>query len=452
MRIIIIGNGIAGTNAARFIRKLSDHSIVMISDETLVPFSRTALMYVYMGHLKQENTALYEDWFWEKNRIQRVHSRAMAVDLKDKRVQLQDGKFLDFDKLIIATGSKPNRFGWPGQDLDGVGGLYHLQDLANMERFSPKLNRAVVVGGGLIGIEMAEMFHSRHIPVTYLVRESSFWNGVLPKEESQMVNRHLREYGIDLRLETELKEIIGDASGKVAAVRTNTGETIDCGFVGLAVGVSPNIAFLEHSGLELDRGVVVDEFLTTSHPDVFAIGDCAQLRQPRPGRKAIEAIWYTGRSMGQTVAKTVCQGPTPYVQAPWFNSAKFFDIEYQVYGDIPAKIPEQVTSLFWEHPSGKKSLRINFEKATGAVLGFNIMGIRYRQAVCEKWISERTPIETVLKNLPLANFDPEFSTLYEKELIGKYNSLTNSTLSVVSPRRLDWVRAFLKNESHENNR
>src|SRR5690606_35027609 len=114
--------------------------------------------------------------------------------------------------------SAPNKFGWPGQDLDGVSGLYSYQDLQNMERFSEGLQRAAIVGGGLIGIEMAEMFHSRHIPVTFLVREESYWDMVLPAEESAMVNRHIREHGMDLRLSTELKEIVDDGSGRACAV------------------------------------------------------------------------------------------------------------------------------------------------------------------------------------------------------------------------------------------
>ena len=91
---------------------------------------------------------------------------------------------MSFDKLVIATGSKPNKFGWPGQDLNRVQGMYSYQDLEGMEAASKDLKQAVIVGGGLIGIEMAEMFHSRHIPVTFLVREKSYWDNVLPAEES----------------------------------------------------------------------------------------------------------------------------------------------------------------------------------------------------------------------------------------------------------------------------
>ena len=133
-KIVIIGNGVAGTNAARYIRKLSDNQIIMISDETLKPFSRTALMYVFMGHVKQESTEMYEDWFWGKNRIERIQARVKSVDTELKSLHLSNGESMTYDKLIIASGSKSNKFGWPGQDLKGVHGLYHLQDMEAMEK------------------------------------------------------------------------------------------------------------------------------------------------------------------------------------------------------------------------------------------------------------------------------------------------------------------------------
>lgn len=443
-KIIIIGNGIAGTTAARYLRKMSDHDITMISGETKYPFSRTALMYIYMGHMKIEHTKLYEDWFWAKNRINIVNEWVKSIDTNRTTITLSDGDVMDYDKLIIATGSKSNKFGWPGQDLEGVQGLYHLQDLESMEAATQQgIKKAVIVGGGLIGIEMAEMFHSRHISVTMLVREQSFWGLVLPPEESAMINRHILANGIDLRLSEELLEIKGE-NGKVSSVICkNYGEEIACQFVGLTVGVSPNIEFLKPSGIQINKGVVVNEYLQTSVEDVYAIGDCAELSIPQQGRRPIEAVWYTGRIMGKTVAETICNTPTKYDPGIWFNSAKFFDIEYQVYGDISAKIPDHITSLYWEHPLENKAIRINYETASGSVTGFNLMGIRYRHAVCEKWIADKSNIETVIENLSLANFDPEFFEEYESAFVDMYNQKNGKTLKLKAKRKLSLVEQFL---------
>ena len=135
--IAIIGNGISGITAARHIRKLSNKRITVISSETDYFFSRTALMYVYMGHMKFKHTQPYEDWFWKKNEITLKKGYVEQVDSAKKTLLFSDGENLKFDKLILATGSKPNKFGWPGQDLKGVVSLYHKQDLEAVETYAP---------------------------------------------------------------------------------------------------------------------------------------------------------------------------------------------------------------------------------------------------------------------------------------------------------------------------
>ncbi len=419
--IVIIGNGVAGISAARNIRKISDHKITVISAETDHFFSRTALMYIYMGHMKYEHTKPYEDYFWKKNRIGLKRGYVQQLDTKNKELSFADGERMKYDKLILATGSQPNKFGWPGQDLKAVQGMYSYQDLETMEEYSEGLQRAVIIGGGLIGIEMAEMFHSRHIPVTFLVREKSFWNIVMPPEESAMISREILAHGIDLRLSTELTEILSDDHGKARAIITNEGEEIACQFVGLTAGVHPNIDLLKGTEVETARGILIDQYLQTSVKDVYAIGDCAQLRNPLEGRRPIEAVWYTGKHMGPVVAKNVCGEPTPYQQTIWFNSAKFFEIEYQVYGQVASSPQEGEKQLYWEHTDGRKSIRLVYDADDGHIIGFNLMGVRYRHKVCEKWLDEKAHIETVLENLGAANFDPEFFAQYEADVISLYN-------------------------------
>lgn len=445
MHIAIIGNGISGITAARTLRKLSaECQITVISGESDYFFSRTALMYVYMGHLRWKDIQPYENDFWEKNRITLKKTWVQAIDTEQKILHYDRDETQTYDVLILATGSQPNKFGWPGQDLENVHGLYSMQDLMAMEQASIGLKRAVIVGGGLIGIEMAEMFHSRHIPVTFLVRESSFWNSTLPAEESAMINRHIREYGIDLRLNTELKEIIDDGTGKVEAVITSDGERISCGYVGLTAGVSPNIACLKNTPIATQRGILVNEYLQTNLPDVYAIGDCAELQNPDPGRRAIEPVWYTGRMMGEYVAYNILGKKTAYQPGVWFNSAKFFDIEYQVYGQVPPQLSADEASLYWEHPDGKKSIRIVYNRQSRAVLGFNLMGIRYRQEVCERWIQKQALLEQVLAQLSLANFDPEFFPEYESALREQYYQVFGKKIQAQAKRGLSGVLQFLK--------
>ena len=449
MHVAIIGNGIAGVTAARFIRKLTPWKISLISDESDHFFSRTALMYAYMGHMRMEDLKPYEDFFWEKNHIDLVKGRVEHVDTEKSTLIFKNGnpfrEGLRYDKLILATGSSTAYYNWPGQELEGVRGLYHLQDLEYMEEASQKgIKRAVIVGGGLIGIEMAEMFLSRDIPVTFLVRENHYWNHVLPHEESLMVSRHMRKHGVDLRLETELDEILSDEQGHCRAVRTKSGELIECQYVGITTGVKPNVEFLRETDIEIAKGILTDNALQTSIPDIYAAGDCVQLRNPGPGRRAIEPIWYTGRIMGEVVAYNVCGHPVHYNPGIWFNSAKFFDIEYQVYGTIDPIPPETIGSFYWEHPSGERSLRLNYRKGDRSIIGFNLMGKRYRQELCEKWIREGKPVEFVLEHLAAANFDPEFFHRFEKEILAEYARQTGIELQVRGKRGLVSFRKHMR--------
>lgn len=435
--VVIIGNGIAGITTARHLRKISDDKITVISAETDHFFSRTALMYIYMGHMKYEHTKPYEDWFWKKNRIELKRALVASVDTKNSRLEFQDGSSMDYDKLVLATGSKPNKFGWKGQDLKGVQGLYSYQDLELMEENTKGIQRAVIVGGGLIGIEMAEMLLSRNIPVTFLVREASFWDNVLPKGESEMINRHIREHHVDLRLNTELDEILDDGIGGVKGVKTKSGEIIECQFVGLTVGVSPNVDFLKGSGIELNRGVLVDQNLRTNIDNVFAAGDCAEFRKPIGERKSVEQVWYTGRMMGEALGRTLAGKTTAYNPGHWFNSAKFFDIEYQTYGWVWPEKKGSESDFYWEQEGGKTCLRLRWDTQSGKLTGVNNLGFRLRHHAFDKWFNEGKTVEYVLEHLRDANFDPEFYKEHESQIINQFNAENGTQLKL---KKKSWQR------------
>lgn len=427
--IVIIGNGISGVTCARHIRKQNaSDAITIISSETEHFYSRTALMYIFMGHMKYEHTKPYEDWFWEKNRIGLVMDHVVSIDIGTKQIHLDKGQPLSYDKLVLATGSVSNKPEFPGIELKGVQGLYGMPDLHLMNENTLHVNEAVMVGGGLIGIEMTEMLLSRNIPVTFLIRESLYWNNILPKEEASLISRHIQEHPVQLKMGKELKAIIGDSEGKVKAVVTTEEETIPCQFVGITVGVRPNISILANTPIETNRGILINEFFETSVPDVYAIGDCVEHRHPPIGRKAVEQVWYTGRIHGETLARTLTGKKTAYQPGPWFNSAKFFDIEYQNYGNVNPQDAENECSFYWEDVTGRICFRAVYQRDTQRILGFNALGMRLRHEVCDKWLQEKKQIDEVMANLHHLNFDPEFFDNYEASILAAYNSQTNKKI------------------------
>ena len=414
--VVIIGNGIAGITAARHIRKFSDKQITVISAETDYFFSRTALMYVYMGHLKFEHTQPYENWFWKKNRIDLKQAYIEEVDFKNKKLFSAVGEEIAYDQLILATGSVTNFRGWKGQEIDGVQGLVSKQDLELLEKNSTNLTHAVIVGGGLIGVELAEMLHTRKIEVSMVVREPHFWGSVLPKEEGKLISKHIQQHGINLLFETELDEIIADANNQVKAIITKSGKQIECQLVGIATGVKPNISFLKNTELETDKGILVNRNLETNISDVYAIGDCAQQREAIGNRKPVEAVWYTGRMMGEAVAQSICGNPTAYHPGNWFNSAKFFDIEYQTYGWVFPKKKEGFSDFYWEDEKNERALHFQYKTDSKEFVGVNAFGIRLRHEILDAWLTEKLSIKEVIQQFSKANFDKEFSKKFSRQL------------------------------------
>ena len=400
MHAVIVGNGIAGVTAARHVRKADPGArITLVSDETPTPFSRTALMYVYMGVLTRSHTYLYEDRFWAESRIERIHDRALGLDPARRSLALRDGGGLAYDRLLVATGSVPFLPDWPGADLDVVQGLYHLRDLDRMEASTRGVERAVVVGGGLIGVELAEMLRTRGVAVVFLVREDRYFPRVFSPTESALVADEIRRHGVDLRLGSEVVRVEG--TDRVEAVVTTDGERVEAGFVGVGTGVRANVGWLD-GAVEVGRqGVLVDPELRTSAGGVWAAGDCAELRDPPPGTRARDPIWYAARRQGATAGLGMAGQPRPYAPGVYFNSAKFFDLEWQVYGATSADGED------WEWSDGRRSLRLRH--AGGVVRGVNALGVRMRAEDCTRWIAERWTLERALGALESARFDAELS-------------------------------------------
>ncbi|MEJ2006033.1 MAG: FAD-dependent oxidoreductase, partial [Cyclobacteriaceae bacterium] len=224
-----------------------------------------------------------------------------------------------------------------------------------------------------------------------------------------------------LQLETEVKEFISDENGHVNSVITADGKAFKCSFVGLTAGVHPNTDLVRDTGIETDRGILVNDHLETSVPGIFAIGDCAQLRTPAPGRKAIEPVWYTGRMMGEIVAQNIIGNKKSYQPGPWFNSAKFFDIEFQTYGNVEPVCPDNEEEIYWQHSDDYIAVHIRFNKVSNKLAGLNLFGIRMRHDLIDRWLRNGILITEFMDLLEQADFNPEFSTDHWNEVRKAFN-------------------------------
>jgi NADPH-dependent 2,4-dienoyl-CoA reductase/sulfur reductase-like enzyme len=408
-RFVIVGNGVAGVTAAMTLRDRDDRAdITLLSAESEYFFSRTALMYAFMNTLERRDMEPFERKVYGERRIRRVLGRVVDLDADARALTLQSGEALAYDALLLATGSVPRRLDAPGltPDLAGLVHFVSMQDLDACERFTPTTREAVVVGGGLIGIELVECLAHHGVRTTFLVREPWYWPVALCREEGELITAHMRAHGVDVRHGAEVGEVEKDASGRVAAVRTRAGERLACQMLGVCIGVEPGVDFLRRAKTPpaLGRGIKTDAQLRTSLANVWAAGDCAEVTIA-DGRTLVEQIWYSAKRQGALAGRNMSGRAAAYDPPLFFNSAKFFDVEYTTVGDL-TNVPAGARALFRKHPTKIITQRVVHHE--GRVIGFNMLGSRWDHTVLSRWIEEARPLDWVLEHLKRAQFDVEF--------------------------------------------
>ncbi|UCC44763.1 MAG: FAD-dependent oxidoreductase [Candidatus Zixiibacteriota bacterium] len=406
MDYVIIGNGIAGISAANHIRRRDGKArITLVSKESDNFFARTELMRVFCGQMTTRDIQPYERRHYERMGFNRVRDEVIGLDHQNRQLDLKGGPSIYYDRLLIASGSAPRMAGCPGEDLDGVGTFVTWQDLEWMRERAKTAQKACVVGGGLIGVEVAEILLGAGIDISFIIREDYYWPSALDRTEGALVVEHIKRQGCDVRINTEGEEILG-RNGKVIGLRTNHGETVDCDMVVCTIGLRPQTDWLRDSGLELDDsgGVVVDRHLRTSLQDVFAAGGCTtRVRSNRVRRS--EQLWHTSRDQGRVAGMNMAGANQEYKRATFFNSARFFDIPYTTAGHVSFNV-EGEHNWFQHEPGTNRTQRITF-LPDGMVIGFNMLGRRWDHRALIDWIDQEEHIDYVLAHLHEAVSDDE---------------------------------------------
>lgn len=409
MRVVVVGNGVAGITCALEIRRREPKwEITVVSGETPYFFSRTALMYAYMGRMQRRDLEPMERRVWKENNIRLVQDWMVDLDAVQQVVRLQAGGPLSYDRLVLAVGATATPAPWPGMEQvkDGVVNLVSMQDLDTCERLTPSTRQAVVVGGGLIGVELVECLVHFGIRTTFLIREPFYWPAALGPEEAALVEQHLAAHGVDVRTGDQVNSVAVDNAGRVNAVQTQVGGTVPCQMLGVAIGVRPNIgAFASFtSPPATQRGIKVDAALRTSLPQVWACGDCAEVAFA-DGSSKVELIWYSAKRQGLLAAHSVLGDSVDYRPPVFFNSSKFMDVEYTTVGDV-VRVPAGTPSELLQLPGKPVSVRVVHDGKR--VLGFNMLGSRWDHTVLSRWVEEQRSADYALQHLADAQFDVEF--------------------------------------------
>jgi NAD(P)H-nitrite reductase large subunit len=333
-RYLIIGSGAAGIAAAETIRKQdSGGEILLVSEEPEGYYSRPGLAYYLTGETPERMLFPFTDHDFDRLRLHRLHTRVTDLRPQSQEITLGDGRLLSYDRLLLATGSHAIKLRLPGIDLDGV---VKLDDLGDARRILKQCRRgrtAVVVGGGITALEIVEGLHARKVHTHYFLRGERYWSSVLDEIESKIVEDRLQEKGIEIHYHTELAEILGKR-GRVAGILTTDGRRIDCDLVAIAIGVRPRIELAKDAGMATDRGILVDEHLQTSAPDIFAAGDTAQVYDPFSGKTVLDTLWGVAVGQGRIAGQNMTGQTATYHKSVPFNVTRLAEITTTIIGTV----------------------------------------------------------------------------------------------------------------------
>jgi 3-phenylpropionate/trans-cinnamate dioxygenase ferredoxin reductase subunit len=321
---VIVGASLAGAKAAGELRDRGfEGRIVLIGAEPERPYERPPLSKDYLrGESAREGAYVYEPDFYDQQQIELlVGRRATGLDPNASQVTLDDGQSIGYDKLLLTTGAEPRRLAVPGTELDGI---YYLRTLADSDALREHLQdggRVAVVGAGWIGSEVAASARQKGLEVT-LIDPLALPNERIFGQEIGSFYRDVHaQHGVELALGDGVEAFEG--TGRVSAVRTSSGRLIECDFAVVGIGVTPRVELAVEAGLEVDNGIVVDERLRTSTPNVFAAGDVANAWHPFYDRRIRVEHWANALNQGPAAARAMLDEAVTYERLPYFFSDQY---------------------------------------------------------------------------------------------------------------------------------
>ncbi|MFJ6789711.1 NAD(P)/FAD-dependent oxidoreductase [Streptomyces angustmyceticus] len=332
---IIAGAGLAGAKAAEALRTEGfDGPVLLLGEERERPYERPPLSKGYLlGTSEKEKVYVHPPQWYAANDVDlRTGNAVTALDPAAHEVTLADGSRLGYAKLLLATGSTPRTLPVPGADLDGVHTLRRLADSDRLKDVFRSAARVVVIGGGWIGLETAAAARAAGVEVTVLESAPLPLLGVLGPEVAQIFAGLHTEHGVALRCDTQVTEITG-TDGAVDGVRLADGTRIAADAVIVGVGITPNSELAAAAGLKVDNGVVVDERLCSSHPDIHAAGDVANAYHPLLGRHLRVEHWANALHQPATAARAMLGREAVHDRLPYFFTDQY-DLGMEYTGHV----------------------------------------------------------------------------------------------------------------------
>jgi NAD(P)H-nitrite reductase large subunit len=356
-RYLILGNGAAGATAAEEIRRRDAHGqITIVGAERHPMYSRPGLAYVIIDEIPEHQVIARKPEWYARQHIQVVHATAAKVEPGLRRVRLADGHSLPYDRLLIATGARAVPLPYPGANLDGIVYLDTLDGTKELLRKAKRAKRAVVVGGGITALEMTEGLAHHKLDTHYFVRKDMLWSAVFNAAESKLLEEQMVEHGVRIHYNTEISEVIGDKRGRVKGVKLTSGEVFACDLVGAGIGVKAQLDLVRDTPIKVDRGILVNEYLEASEPDVFAAGDCAQIWDRWTKKHTLDVLWPTAVAAGRAAGVNMAGGREAYLKGTPFNACLLFGLHITAIGQLGGTRDETEPEVFQHISRGSSEI------------------------------------------------------------------------------------------------
>jgi NAD(P)H-nitrite reductase large subunit len=363
---------VAGVAAAEAIRSLDVAAeIILVGDDPFGYYSRPGLAYVLTGEVLEKQLYPYATDDFKRLNVRYVKGRATRLLRETRQLEVDGKNMLMYDSLLIAVGAQAAPLTIPGANLPGVHKLDHLADARNILQSARRARRAVVVGGGITALELVEGLISQNIRVTYLLRGDRYWSNVLDEHESRIIEKRLKEDGVELIHHAEVVEVIGKR-GRVDSVRLLDGRTLRCDLLAYAIGIQPRLELAKQAGLAMDRGILVNEYLQTNDPHIFAAGDVAQAYDPLTGRSIIDSLWTPAREQGWVAGLNLAGKRAPYVKSAPFNVTRLAGLTTTIIGAVGQGRDDDLVGI----ARGDSETFRSLPNAVAAQTGFDVNRLR----------------------------------------------------------------------------
>lgn len=416
MRYVVIGCGVAGLAAVEAIRSLDVAGpVTMISDDPHGYYSRPGLAYYLTGEVHDK--ALYpqtaEDY--RKLNFSYVKGEVREINRESRTLTLDAQDSIQYDRLLIAVGAQALPLQVPGAALEGILKLDHMEDAKQILKLARRGKTAVVVGGGITALELAEGLAARGVKVHYLLRGDRYWSNVLDERESKIVEGRLEEDGVKLTHHAEVIEVLG-RNNRVTGVRLLDGKTLRCDLVAYAIGIQARTGLAKQAGLAVDRGILVNEYLQTNDPLVYAAGDVAQVYDPALKRSVLDSLWSPARQQGFAAGLNMAGQKREYVKTVPFNVTRLAGLTTTIIGTVGRGKDDDLVGIArgdsetWRQSAGGMEAQGGFDVnrvrllvGERTLLGAIVMGDQQLSFPLEQIIAGKMDISSIRERLLAPN-------------------------------------------------